>query len=370
MVGDKQLSESDWLSLQTIIGDIAQKTEDADREYWHYTSTKGILGIFNSYETKRLCPGEQKVSECSIYASSIRFMNDAKEYEDGNVLFDKFCRELGNTSQKQKAFEVCGSEKRDNIYLISFCGYGDLLSQWKWYGKDSGVSLCFDLNNIEYSVYDYFKNEAKEPNTLYDSCTKPVSVRYDEIRKKDLFNYLVNHRIIEKSEAYYLVKPAFVPFCKDEGFSEEKESRLVFYYANLKKRGEFVPKFDFVYNTGEQGRIKPALNVKFRLKKSLPKPANLLSKMIVGPGINQESVFNFLIHFFDYEHFTFFTSKDTDGKVIDLEEFVSMENDYRVHRVKFPEIVKEAGVKKDVVREAYRCENGIIIEKSSIPFRG
>ena len=370
--GGNQLSEEHWKGIPSLINSIyVDEVKKGEGEnYWHYTSVNGVLGIFDEYIKgvyNSMDGAAKRVKECSVYASNIRFMNDSKEYEEGNELFCKLCN--GTSGECKEKLLASQNVKNDNIYLISFCGKGDLLSQWKWYGKDSGVSLRFNLESTKYQTFSYVTKDGKEvgeDTVLYDDMTKPIAVRYDEKEKTKLFKELLRNRSIVSASAYHLVKPVFVPFCKDEGFSEEKESRLVFYYADLKPYGSSFPKFNFVYNKSEAGRVKPALDVKFSLKDNMKD--NIVSEMIVGPGINQEAVFNLLIHLFDREYYSYQTSLGKTVKEISYENFMNTK-DHQVHRVKFSQPEKGSD-DKAIVREAYLCDNGIIIEKSSLPFRG
>lgn len=362
-----KLKQDNWAALQELYGklyayDKEKAISEGDtREFWHYTSAKGVLGIFKDY-IDDFGNSPKYVEKCSMLASNIRFMNDSKEYEEGVECFSELCK---NVNEELKPFfntEVV-NQINDNIYLISFCGEGDLLSQWKWYGKNSGISIRFNIDNIAYRTYEYknIKNE-KEIFSLSDPHTKPLRIKYNHEEKQKYFNMLLEQDRIRDSEAYDLVRLAFVPFCKHEGFVEEKESRLVFYIGDLGLDENINAVFDIRYNAFEEGRIKPALNVQMELNNEEELVANIISDIIVGPGANQELVFNFLIHVFDRENYYFHKTTDASIEVEPKEwtEFISME-DHNVYFVK---------CKDNKVREAYKCKNGVVIMKSSIPFRG
>ena len=179
-------NDSNWKSIHRVLGDLYVDNNMSKKEFWHYTSSKGVLGIFKKYADN--CFASERVTECSVYASNIRFMNDAKEYREGVKTYKKISGKKLN------------SEINDNIYLISFCGEGDLLSQWKWYGKNSGIAICFNLDQLKYKTLQYVDKDGKERKDLirYDQYTKPVNVRYTYKEKKALYNSLVSNNTILK----------------------------------------------------------------------------------------------------------------------------------------------------------------------------
>lgn len=353
-----ELTQGNWAALQQLYEYLyGDDHENNSGEFWHYTSARGVLGIFGDY-VKSAGGAKNNVRHCSMLASNIRFMNDSKEYEEGVECYENLCKVVDSKVKKYLPTKSTNSIN-DNIYLISFCESGDLLSQWKWYGKNSGISIRFNIENIAYKTYEYENEKGeKEECDLADTHTKPLRVKYTNEDKKSYFNTLLNHNLIAVSKAYELLRLAFVPFCKHEGFAEEKESRLVFYIGDLTLSEAIKGKFNIEYNTFEEGRIKPALKVQMECKDELSETENIISEMIVGPGVNQELVFNLLIHAFDRTNYCYHNDK-SEG-VFGWNEFMK-QDDHKVHYVK---------CRDDKCREAYKCENGIVIMKSSIPFRG
>ena len=110
--------------------------------------------------------------------------------------------------------------------------------------------------------------------------------------------------------------------------------------------------FNYTYNTAEEGRVKPTIKVKmdylreespFDEKDTLFIPNfNIVDKMVVGPGDNQELVFNALVHIFDRDSYSYHELNDLD---------------------------EEEDTNK-VARKVYQCKNGLKIYVSNIPFRG
>lgn len=299
-----------WETAKTAIENLYADTS-AGKRFCHYTTSEAVLSIFQEY-LRNANGSNVSVGQCKMRASHIRFLNDEQEYQEGlNWL-------------KGEGVNVCDTD--ENIYSISFCGDPDLLSQWKWYGRNSGIAIVFNIENIKYG---YFKIKKSMNNELptEDIKTKPLSVCYtDEERKrfyqkiKDL--YTRDRRIdVEKSKE--LLSGLVVPFCKNSSFSEEKESRLVFYTPeDIGACG--IAGFDIQYYSVSRS-IRPVLNVEFLQK---DKDENIISELIVGPGQDQAITFNALVHMFDNGYCHMGTE------------------------------------------HSHTCRNGVKIKKSKIPFRG
>ena len=87
-----QLSEEHWKVIPEVINSIfaGEGKNEGNEQYWHYTSVNGVLGIFDEYIKgfyNSMDDDAKRVKNCSVYASNIRFMNDSKEYEEGNNLY-------------------------------------------------------------------------------------------------------------------------------------------------------------------------------------------------------------------------------------------------------------------------------------------
>lgn len=344
-----KITEITWSSIHSVLGKIYEKYNDSDREYWHYTSVKGILAIFDDYIKNSY--KEQYVTKCSFLASNIRFMNDEQEYNAGVEAYRREAK-LPDTEK----IRIC-----DDIYLISFCGKGDLLSQWEWYGKDSGIAVKFNLPSVRYRTYSYVGPDGKEIPGLeyYDSQTKPLKVCYTRDEQSNLYKYLKHNSTISKSKAEDLFQAVFVPLCKHIGFKHEDESRLVFYETLLSSDDKIMSRFNIQYNTSDPQMIKPSLKVEFTLNPDSSDVKNLIDEIIVGPGKNQELIFNLLIHVFDHKNYSY-QNHLCKEKVINKADFISS-NEIGMRKVYYND---------DFEREAYKCENGIVIAKSHLPFRG
>lgn len=291
------------------IGEADIKSEN--RSYYHYTNMKGVLGIFKDFidcRNKEYDDSYKFVNRCSVYASNIRYLNDAQEYKEGL----QYCKDIiGDLASPDM-----------DIYSTSFCGNGDLLSQWSMYGGKSGIAIGFNFQNIEVGLFK--QKERDNENTFYKSLV-PIKVNYEIEERKEFFNQ-ISKEIMESMSSDYrnkLLQSILIPFCKNKFFKNEQESRLVFYYCPVIGRI-----YDSLYSVNdEKGLIKPALNIQY---KSIEADSNIINELIVGPGYNQNLVFNALIHIFDMKSSSFYE-----------------------------------GDKKE-----YQCTNGIKIKKSAIPYRG
>lgn len=400
-----------------LIGVAHQNTQLGKQiEYWHYTSANAVLAIFKDYISS-VETGNTHVRCCSFLASNIRYMNDSKEFKDGVETYKDFCRDekLIKGFQKADLLESNLDFHMDNIFLISFCGSGDLLSQWKWYGKDSGISIKFEFDKAMISTInpnsckqnkigsvsrqesDFVESENTERPFSFANAF-PMPVKYKTQDKEKYFKRLLNTQDAQQYKQPGMIIPlAFVPLCKDIGFAEEAESRLVFFICDARKKG----RYSIEYNTSERGRIKPALHVYITQpylttetrgvgaicrqsndasENRNNSEGNLISQIIVGPGINQNLVFNLMIHIFDRHNYYFHDEEENEiekkspipcGQLHDKIQD-DLTNGYRkLHYVDWSEStnVKITSAYRKV-RASYLCENGIVIMKSATPFRG
>lgn len=477
-------------------------SEQLAPEYWHYTSLSALLSIF---DIKNDFCIEPNLTRCEMLASNICYLNDIKEFYGGVNDFKKAIKAIKKSKKNNfdvKKLDVENiQDVSDDIYIISFCGHGDLLSNWKYYAKDSGISIEFDMENVGFKYMRYKKNDIiyedwydpipvefcdedkltvamsainnalstnfrgpeqikvdyrisrnngynelkiKQLNddcwsrpivvkinrnhtkgaiainkrsvskfnfnildgldfklNLGDGCaastpiviigdkcqlnrddqpelvdekSKPIGVVYDKKKKKQFIENLANNGMESASETRdnvknesksesgttvddkSIIKYIAIPCFKDQGFAEEKEHRLLFYKYNLPNDLTF----DFTYNTNNPINIKPALRVQFISK------TRLIKSIIVGPGENQNRVFNTLIHIFDSNNYKFYDDDEFQkrGKTIPSKKFLVNTECGKLARVNW-------GTENDEkIRWSYKCENGIIIMKSSIPFRG
>jgi hypothetical protein len=193
---------------------------------YHYTTQEGLLGI---------------VEKRCLWATDIKFLNDASEYKYpielvGSVLGER----LKNAEGALKDFwGILLSKVRvleqPGLYVTCFCEDGDLLSQWRGYGgATTGYAIGFDkerlqglarsqgfeLSRCEYQattqrtligeiiteVYNDFRTQGYHPEHEFPFSGQMV---------KEFYVPLLGHKLL-----------ALAPRIKHPSFSEEREWRL------------------------------------------------------------------------------------------------------------------------------------------------
>jgi len=113
---------------------------------YHYTTQDGLLGI---------------LTEGSLWATKIHYMNDASElvlpFQIASSILKDLVKQEDAETKREEILDILDDINLSgevNICVVSFCTYGDLLSQWRGYGfPSSAYSIGFDtrriLENIE-----------------------------------------------------------------------------------------------------------------------------------------------------------------------------------------------------------------------------
>lgn len=319
-----------------------QKEFISSGNYYHYTSLENCLKML-----------EHKGGYFEMWASHISFLNDKEEHINGLKMIERKVDDLlvskgDNLSDWIEDYE----EKRikqikltSDIFVICFCNERNLLSQWKYYGKNSGIAIQYDLKNCEYSGYIQgienvkYKNQRFINNfphkVIYDNLQKQAIV--DEFIKEHIYNIydsvkddIEKKRTIERNmDMLY----SFAPLFKHDSFKEESESRLLFrplYMLPAKNAS------DMVYYRASEGRIIPYMKIRIKGRVENGKRKPVIKSLTVGPGQNQDLIFEALKHFVQ-------------------NKFSGDENHFQLES------------RRDY---SYIKVNGIEIRKSSMPFRG
>lgn len=292
---------SQWEGWPEYIGKFIPLSNTS---FFHYTSLSGCLNMLSAQK-------DEECSYLSIWASHFLFLNDSEEYRDGlNIVVDALTEYIDSINDENhiEIIEVCKkyretffqiphifSNEYPGHYTISFCNQGNLLSQWKYYGKESGIAIEYDLHNCEFSGYTTWAENVWSEHPVYD-------IIYDKDRKKKVIKEAIKSLETIKTDFEYnavgVLKQicAIISFMKSDLFREEAESRLL-----------FAPVFDddvpvshsndpmnLVKYREVDGKIKPYLTIKLRHKTNDCLPVKSLT---VGPGRNQNLIFNALIMF-------------------------------------------------------------------------
>lgn len=252
----------------------------------HYTDLAGFQGI---------------VEKGEFWLSNAAFLNDPQELEHGIEQTRRVIRRL----LAQEADEDPTAKARRNLikdmaadleqfrrpdaYIACFCERDDLLSQWRGYASRQGVSVSFRTAGLRKSFRDldvelqqvaYGINETKRhlrqalkdelPDVVDDLNYMIGSDQDDKIRKK--FQDLV---------------ATLVPRFKHYGFREEREWRLIV-------RNPSTNKLFF--------RPRGQLMLPF-LKLKSTKPQLPISRVTIGPGVNDEAVLKSLKFFLEVNEY-------------------------------------------------------------------
>ncbi|MFS6814982.1 DUF2971 domain-containing protein [Citrobacter meridianamericanus] len=187
---------------------------------YHYTDLNGLQGI---------------VSNNELWATNIYFLNDRVELRHGlkcylNAL-DTYREEVSPEVRDKIINLINRVSEAANLpfYSISFSRVVDQLSQWRGYGKESGVCIEFDEDYLHYvlqgcgfyiqrSEVDYIGEDAHEE--IWDLIKKFSPVEHLELAFGDDSKNVNSHSL--------MLLRGLVAFMKHEGFSEEEEYRFVF----------------------------------------------------------------------------------------------------------------------------------------------
>ena len=214
---------------------------------YHYTDQRGLLGILQS---------------AVIWATSVRHLNDSSEFRyamslvDGETLAMPYGAS-GSYGRFLDDYRTAVNEVRDeSVYVTSFSRHGDLLSQWRAYGRPGDAyAIGFDSGLLDDLA-------ARQAFRLVP-CSYSREQHIELLRA--LFTSLPEHDRSPAAFAHGVRELA--PSFKHEAFSEEAEWRLVSPY---RLRPSFRP-----------GRYFPIPYVVFELSPhQQPLP---LAELLVGP---------------------------------------------------------------------------------------
>jgi len=236
--------------------------ENSDRLY-HYTDPSGLCGILSG----------------KLWASSYRFMNDAKEFE---YAFD-LITELYPPQKKTGMMPVPNSAFADQIkkyrwryesdflFVISFSENPDQLSQWRGYaGLHSGYSIGFSkrfLSSIHSSAElqqcEYNEDSQRAAvKKILDECIPSLSSKYHQHGLDP--EYLDE---VEKATAELVPLATRI---KHPKFEEEREWRIV------------IQAIEEIKYRPSANAVVPYIELEIDPKK---KP---IEQIIVGPGPHKQ----------------------------------------------------------------------------------
>lgn len=309
-------------------------------KYFHYTSLENCINMLNH---------ENDIFE--MWASHVSFLNDKEEMINGLDLINRKVDDLllsrgddlSDWIEEYKEQRVNQLAILNEVFVICFCSKRSLLSQWKYYGKNSGVAIEYNLDRCKYAGYIDGKIEDEEgrfiPNyvykVIYDNLEKQQII--DDFIKKQIYNISQERidnterkrEIFRKMDRLY----SFAPLFKHDSFQEENESRLLFrplYLHNPQNIGDLIN-----YRVSD-GRIVPYMKIKIRGNQEGANREPVIKSLTVGPGQNQDLIFQALKHIVGNR----FHKDENQFEIIDRRDY------------------------------SYIKVNGVEIRKVSMPFRG
>ena len=233
---------------------------------YHYTMIDGLLGI---------------ISECKLWSSDCRFLNDGSELSYAREIFFNEIIKLDLPPIHGGGYWIPGTSLDDyRMFVTCFCEDGDLLSQWRGYGLEQGYSLGFDFNvwkNIENIEICKVQYGIKDPSRYFSSELENAK-------------RISSHPGVTEEHVSMWILPRFAQV-KHPSFSEEREWRFIIQYPKY----EIDRKIDLKFRSSQLGPISYIAN-------SIPKEC--LREIIIGPGafstICKDAVSNF-IRFYGYD---------------------------------------------------------------------
>ena len=296
------LGEYSYPISSYLIPQFAEFTPSEKEKFYHYTSIDACNKLLDRKENDFY----------ELWASHLSFLNDKEEYKNGLELIKKqFDFHIENSAKEfpidivndfkeglnEKLFDV--SLLARDVYIICFSMNSDSLTQWKYYGKNCGVAIEFNLRQCKYSGFLADVQEKILVKTIglykviYDDEKKIKiidKILDDTYRKykKNKPDEASNRRLLSDLKKLYAICPLF----KHKDFKDEKECRLIFrplYEKNQKK----IPEL-FNYRI-KDGILIPYLRIKLHpINDNFIPP--VVSSVTIGPGQNQDLVYKSIYH--------------------------------------------------------------------------
>lgn len=351
-----------------------------------------------------------------FWATNILYMNDSEEYVNGlREIRDILTRYRNLDFRDVQVLDELIHTPDPHIFTISFCTNGDLLSQWCVYARESGVNLELDFSLIgadaDSSGSFFCSRDCKDADEIDVAAPlKPViyftrnamleKMSQKRVRKcaaeiVDRMNALgirdgedgVNERISELAAQI-----------KRYEFSAEQEWRLIF---NLTEHAGEYNRTPIFYRE-QDSILKPFIKVavskqdKMTGRRPVPWPVTAIT---VGPGYNQDQVFQSLRYFLNFGNYIRRDDADFQAYALNLyldkveahchplfKSQASLNriiNEYKTKTT--PALVKTNSIcelalalKEDLARKFPQCvktlesiemtSGGIILQKSDIPY--
>ena len=195
---------------------------------YHYTDVAGLIGICSSR---------------SLWATNLRFMNDAKELAHPRKLILDVLAELKAQARFPAQLEIIEEIERaisaewvgyPDFYSVSFTANGDLLSQWRGYGSSGGgYAIGFDTAGLVRPPSPYPQPQRFLNRVIYDEATQLRILRGTADAVLALFATVdpIGSDLTEARARVFSTLGELVGFAfsfKDPAWAEEQEWRSVY----------------------------------------------------------------------------------------------------------------------------------------------
>ena len=206
--------------------------ECPDEALYHYTSAEGLCGI---------------LSDNTIWASDVFFMNDSTEFEYGRrLILSELSRRIDDKnpyswnaerklvrlpSTNPSFFEEVETAylehpHNEKFYVLSLCENGNLLSQWRAYGE----------NGAGYSVGIATKTIRSDTKTIRGDAVNLQKVIYEAAEQQQYIQSILNkaEELREKADKLDVIRVLsstlvkLTVSLKDIAFQEENEWRIIY----------------------------------------------------------------------------------------------------------------------------------------------
>ncbi len=288
---------------------IKMKSLNNDEGYYHYTSLQNALNILSlQKEESELL--ENQNDYISLFASHFLYLNDGEELLNGLELIknemkkkidiDDQSSSIPSKAKRRLSYHIDSFEnilpnkifKAPNHFIICFCRDGNLLSQWQYYGKECGIAIEFDLkNSCYYGLTPISENKPNKPISI-----TPKHILYSKNSKQNVIKAWTKTEITDETTAdiFALHGAAIASFMKHPSFDVEKEVRLLFSPIAFWGTDDQNDVKELIKFRESNGIVKPYMEIKIKHREPQKHP---IKSITVGPGRNQEIVFNAIIKF-------------------------------------------------------------------------
>lgn len=317
------------LEYQSVVnGYIGQKynLNNFKGTVYHYTDISGFLGMFESK---------------SLWLSNIRFMNDREEFYNGKKLCEQIINEeLKNSKGDMKIFldelnkrlnegYFLNNISNHNIFSASFCENGDLLSLWRGYGRNGGISFGIDISKMLFLIheeefnYDLEQIKSNKEKQFYNFeyiSYEPV-IYLNEVKQKiisDILNLGIDYIKLNKSNINAISNAVdgisnslfyLFPRLKNESFMDEKECRII-YYCSVSKHNK-----NKIYYREKNNLILPYVKCKIIDSTYTKEEFFPITDIVVGPNYKQEDMADSIKYFLQHNGYEYLVDKVRLSKV-------------------------------------------------------